>query len=55
MTGSPSSRQKNSQCYRLVARGLTRRRWVLVGDGSDSCVRLLSEAGPGHPSTCGVS
>ena len=25
---------------RLVARGLTRRRWVLVGDGSYSCVRL---------------
>jgi hypothetical protein len=25
---------------RLVARGLRRRRWVLIGDGSYSCVRL---------------
>jgi hypothetical protein len=25
---------------RLVARGLTRRRWLLIGDGSYSCVRL---------------
>ncbi len=25
---------------RLVVRGFTRRRWILVGDGSYSCVRL---------------